>query len=211
MAAAYAPPTVVHPAGGIGLGHPAASNATTSHHPPVKDSSGSNTTNSSGFKVYGSLFKVDARYQFLNALGKGSYGIVWCVLSVASDVLLGAWLSCLTSHLSLSGLPPAQRGERSRDGNEPGDQEGGTHGQAHRGRQAHAPRGAAAPAARETSERTRLRSSLTFFSITELLDTDQPGGCASRPRSSQSTTCRRTSRTTSSTSSWTSWTRTCTA
>lgn len=29
-----------------------------------------------GFKVYGSLFKVDARYQFLNALGKGSYGIV---------------------------------------------------------------------------------------------------------------------------------------
>lgn len=30
-----------------------------------------------GFKVYGSLFKVDARYQFLNALGKGSYGIVW--------------------------------------------------------------------------------------------------------------------------------------
>ncbi len=29
------------------------------------------------FKVYGSLFKVDSRYQFLNPLGKGSYGIVW--------------------------------------------------------------------------------------------------------------------------------------
>eukprot|EP00644_Phytophthora_capsici_P001149 jgi/Phyca11/129670/e_gw1.86.81.1 len=30
----------------------------------------------SGFKVYGSLFKVSSRYQFLNPLGKGSYGIV---------------------------------------------------------------------------------------------------------------------------------------
>ncbi|TYZ67349.1 hypothetical protein PybrP1_001166 [[Pythium] brassicae (nom. inval.)] len=39
----------------------------------AKDAAG---TNSSGFKVYGSLFKVDARYQFLNPLGKGSYGIV---------------------------------------------------------------------------------------------------------------------------------------
>ncbi|TMW58341.1 hypothetical protein Poli38472_011929 [Pythium oligandrum] len=29
-----------------------------------------------GFKVYGSHFKVDARYEFLNPLGKGSYGIV---------------------------------------------------------------------------------------------------------------------------------------
>ncbi|KAJ0403438.1 hypothetical protein ATCC90586_001727 [Pythium insidiosum] len=28
------------------------------------------------FKVYGSVFQVDARYEFLNALGKGSYGIV---------------------------------------------------------------------------------------------------------------------------------------
>jgi hypothetical protein len=35
------------------------------------------TGSMAGFKVYGSLFKVDARYQFLNALGKGSYGIVW--------------------------------------------------------------------------------------------------------------------------------------
>lgn len=40
----------------------------------------STATSQTGFKVYGSLFKVDARYQFLNALGKGSYGIVWCVL-----------------------------------------------------------------------------------------------------------------------------------
>ena len=31
----------------------------------------------SGFKVYGSLFRVDARYELLLPLGKGSYGIVW--------------------------------------------------------------------------------------------------------------------------------------
>ncbi|GLE00997.1 hypothetical protein PINS_up017185 [Pythium insidiosum] len=33
-----------------------------------------------GFKVYGSVFQVDARYEFLNPLGKGSYGIVWCAV-----------------------------------------------------------------------------------------------------------------------------------
>lgn len=50
----------------------------------VSAASSSSTSNSSsgvnaaGFKVYGSLFRVDARYQFLNPLGKGSYGIVWC-------------------------------------------------------------------------------------------------------------------------------------
>jgi hypothetical protein len=30
-----------------------------------------------GFKVYGSVFKMDSRYEFLSPLGKGSYGIVW--------------------------------------------------------------------------------------------------------------------------------------
>jgi hypothetical protein len=46
----------------------------------AKDSSNSTSNLSdgnSGFKVYGSVFKVDARYQFLNPLGKGSYGVVW--------------------------------------------------------------------------------------------------------------------------------------
>lgn len=40
-------------------------------------SGGSTAGATTGFKVFDSLFKVDARYQFLNALGKGSYGIVW--------------------------------------------------------------------------------------------------------------------------------------
>ncbi|RHY35101.1 hypothetical protein DYB32_000401 [Aphanomyces invadans] len=31
------------------------------------------------FSVYGALFKVDVRYQFIAALGRGSYGIVWYV------------------------------------------------------------------------------------------------------------------------------------
>ncbi|KAI9980878.1 hypothetical protein PInf_010223 [Phytophthora infestans] len=39
-------------------------------------SRGSSSTSSTGFKVYGSLFKVSSRYQFLNPLGKGSYGVV---------------------------------------------------------------------------------------------------------------------------------------
>ncbi|GAB9467125.1 hypothetical protein Gpo141_00004483 [Globisporangium polare] len=45
----------------------------------INNSSSNNNTSSggcNGFKVYGSLFKVDARYQFINPLGKGSYGIV---------------------------------------------------------------------------------------------------------------------------------------
>lgn len=55
---------------GIGSGHSGGN---------AKGSSTMNSSSniSSGFKVYGSLFKVDARYQFLNPLGKGSYGIVW--------------------------------------------------------------------------------------------------------------------------------------
>ncbi|OWZ04040.1 Mitogen-activated protein kinase [Phytophthora megakarya] len=43
-----------------------------SSHNTLATSSGS----VAGFKVYGSLFKVSPRYQFLNPLGKGSYGIV---------------------------------------------------------------------------------------------------------------------------------------
>ncbi|RLN47685.1 hypothetical protein BBJ29_000576 [Phytophthora kernoviae] len=40
-------------------------------------SRGSNSHNQiTSFKVYGSVFKVSSRYQFLNPLGKGSYGIV---------------------------------------------------------------------------------------------------------------------------------------
>ncbi|KAG7388232.1 hypothetical protein PHYPSEUDO_012890 [Phytophthora pseudosyringae] len=37
---------------------------------------GSSSSSTTGFKVYGSVFKVSSRYQFLNPLGKGSYGIV---------------------------------------------------------------------------------------------------------------------------------------
>ncbi|KAG6617476.1 CMGC/MAPK protein kinase [Phytophthora cinnamomi] len=37
---------------------------------------GSSSNGQTGFKVYGSVFKVSSRYQFLNPLGKGSYGIV---------------------------------------------------------------------------------------------------------------------------------------
>ncbi|KAE9285520.1 hypothetical protein PF008_g26895 [Phytophthora fragariae] len=36
----------------------------------------SSSGHATGFKVYGSVFKVSSRYQFLNPLGKGSYGIV---------------------------------------------------------------------------------------------------------------------------------------
>ncbi|KAG3082579.1 hypothetical protein PC121_g6058 [Phytophthora cactorum] len=36
----------------------------------------SSSRGSPGFKVYGSVFKVSSRYQFLNPLGKGSYGVV---------------------------------------------------------------------------------------------------------------------------------------
>ncbi|ETM55345.1 CMGC/MAPK protein kinase [Phytophthora nicotianae] len=36
----------------------------------------SSSSSSTGFKVYGSVFKVSSRYQFLNPLGKGSYGVV---------------------------------------------------------------------------------------------------------------------------------------
>jgi hypothetical protein len=44
---------------------------------PVSDDRTSADGSGAGFKVYGSLFKTDPRYEFLNPLGKGSYGIVW--------------------------------------------------------------------------------------------------------------------------------------
>lgn len=77
MATAYAPPLAAHP-GGIG---PGGNVTTTSSTTPYQQS----TKDASGFKVYGSLFKVDARYQFLNPLGKGSYGIVWYAIGSELD------------------------------------------------------------------------------------------------------------------------------
>lgn len=60
-----------------------ASSSSSSIGPHGSSSSGHAT----GFKVYGSVFKVSSRYQFLNPLGKGSYGIVWYVARL--DFLVG--------------------------------------------------------------------------------------------------------------------------
>ncbi|RLN82800.1 hypothetical protein BBJ28_00019540 [Nothophytophthora sp. Chile5] len=54
--------------------------ATSSSSSSVSGSRGSSSSGpAAGFKVYGSVFKVSSRYQFLNPLGKGSYGVVWYV------------------------------------------------------------------------------------------------------------------------------------
>lgn len=80
MATTYVASVAAH----AGIGH-----ATSTTGAATKDSAATNNSSSNnssagcnGFKVYGSLFKVDARYQFLNPLGKGSYGIVWYVSTV---------------------------------------------------------------------------------------------------------------------------------
>ncbi|KAL8001827.1 putative protein kinase [Plasmopara halstedii] len=50
------------------------------HYSPLSNktslASSPRSNSTTGFKVYGSVFKVSSRYQFLHALGKGSYGIV---------------------------------------------------------------------------------------------------------------------------------------
>jgi hypothetical protein len=66
------------------MAHSASSVSTSGPHSSA--SNGSTT----GFKVYGSLFKVSSRYQFLNPLGKGSYGIVWYEQNVLSQLNLKA-------------------------------------------------------------------------------------------------------------------------
>ena len=69
--------TISHTASHHGLTGGAAPGGSTMQSTGYSTSSTTNITNATGFKVYGSVFKVDARYQFLNPLGKGSYGIVW--------------------------------------------------------------------------------------------------------------------------------------
>lgn len=81
MATTYAASVTAH----AGIGHATSTTgATTKDLTATNNSSSSNNSSAgcNGFKVYGSLFKVDARYQFLNPLGKGSYGIVWYVSTV---------------------------------------------------------------------------------------------------------------------------------
>lgn len=75
MATAFATSTMAH----AGFDH--STSTATKDSTAINNSSSNNTSSGgcNGFKVYGSLFKVDARYQFINPLGKGSYGIVWYV------------------------------------------------------------------------------------------------------------------------------------
>ena len=63
-----------------------------------------NTTRS--FFVCGIQFDVDIKYQLGRAVGKGAYGVVWCVRLLINDVLFHSFL-CSSAKNVISNQPVA--------------------------------------------------------------------------------------------------------
>lgn len=72
----------------IGLGPHARSLA----HAAMASASAATTAggrSKTGFKVFGTTFSVDSKYEPIKALGKGAYGVVWCVARRRWGVAVG--------------------------------------------------------------------------------------------------------------------------